>query len=102
MDIPLAQAIQQLREQLRQAVLDGSDQDIVFTPDKIELELAVRFNSEVQVGGGLKLLAFLDVSAEGTASRERQHTLKLSLSVADRDGKPLKVKSTSGASDLPR
>lgn len=102
MNIPLSQAIQQLREELRQAILDGKDQDIVFTPDKIEVELAVRFNTELTAQGGFKLLAFLDVSAEGKASRERQHSIKLSLSVADRDGKPLKVKSQSGPSDLPQ
>lgn len=102
MDIPLSQAIQQLREELRQAVLDGNDQDIVLTPDKIEVELAVRFNMEAKVHGGFKLFAFLDMSAEGRAGRERQHSIKLRLSVADRDGKPLKVKSKSGASDLPQ
>lgn len=102
MDIPLSEAIQQLREELRQAVLDGKDQDIVFTPDKIELELAVRFNVEAKANGGFKLLALLDVSAEGKASRERQHAIKLSLSVADRDGKPLKVKSKSAPNDLPQ
>jgi hypothetical protein len=101
MDIPLSEAIQQLRGELRQAVLDGSDQDIVFTPDKIEVELAVHFNIEAKAGGGFKLLTFLDVSVEGKASRERQHSIKLILSVADRNGKPLKVKSNSGAGDLP-
>ena len=32
MQIPLADAIQQLRDELRNAVLEGADKDIIFTP----------------------------------------------------------------------
>jgi Trypsin-co-occurring domain 2 len=93
MQIPLVDAIQQLRDQLREAVLEGQDQDIIFTPTGIDIELGVNFSVEAKAGGGFKLLAFLDLSAEAKASRESQHKIKLSLSVADKDGNPLKVRS---------
>src|ERR1700741_1735302 len=91
--IPLTDAIQQLRDELRDAILEGRAKDIVFTPNTIEIELALRFSTEEKVGGGFKLLAFLDLSAEGKATQESQHKIKLSLSVADRNGNPLKVRS---------
>ncbi len=93
MQIPITDAIQQLRDQLREAVLEGRDQDIVFTPNGVEVELGVTFAAEAKAGGGFKLLAFLDLCAEAKASRESQHKIKLSLSVADRHGQPLKVRS---------
>jgi hypothetical protein len=92
--IPLSDAIAQLRDELRKAVLEGRDKDIVFVPNSIELELGVTFGTEAQAGGGFKLLAFLDVSAGAKASRSSAHKLKLSLDVTDRDFKPLKVLST--------
>ena len=93
MQIPLADAIQELRDQLREAILEGKDQDIVFTPSGIDLELAINFTAEAKAGGGIKVLALLDLSADANASRESQHKIKLSLTVADKDGQPIKVRS---------
>jgi hypothetical protein len=93
MQIPLADAIRQLRDELRESILEGKDQDIVFTPNGIDLELAITFATEAKAGGGFKLLAFLDLSTEGKVSRDSQHKIKLSLAVADRNGQPIKVKS---------
>ena len=89
MQIPLADAIQQLRDELRNAVLEGADKDIIFTPNGIDLELGITFGMEAKASGGFKLLTFLDLSAEAKASRESQHKIKLSLSVADKNGAPL-------------
>jgi len=93
MQVPLADAIRQLRDELREAILEGRDQDIVFTPNGIELEFGVTFTAEAKAGGGFKVLAFLDLSAEGKASRESQHKIRLSLAVADGGGNPIKVRS---------
>jgi Trypsin-co-occurring domain 2 len=93
MQIPLADAIQQLRDELRKAVLEGKDEDIVFTPNGIDLELGVNFATEAKAGGGFKVLALLDLSADASANRESQHRIKLSFTVADKDGKPIKVRS---------
>ena len=99
--IPLSDAIQQLRDQLREAILEGKDQDIVFTPNSIDIELGVTFKAEAKASGGFKLLAFLDLSGEASAGRESQHKIKMSLSVADRTGRPIKVRSDAGRKGLP-
>ncbi len=99
--IPLSDAIQQLRDQLRDAVLEGKDQDIIFTPNSIDIELAVTFKAEAKASGGFKLLAFLDLSGEAAAGRESQHKIKLSLSVADKEGRPIKVRSEAARKGLP-
>jgi hypothetical protein len=93
MQVTLAEAIKQLRDELREAILEGKDEDIVFTPNEVELELGITFGAELKAGGGFKLLAFLDLSTEAKASRESQHKMKLSLSVADNKGQPIKVRS---------
>lgn len=93
MAITLTEAIRQLRDDLRQAVLDGQGQDIVFTPATIEVELAVVFETEAKAGGGLKLLTLVDLSGEAKVSRGSQHKIKLTLDVADGEGRPLKVSS---------
>jgi hypothetical protein len=100
--IPLADAIQQLRDELRQAILEGKGQEILFTPNSVEIELSVSFTAEAKASGGFKLLAFLDVSAEAKAGRESQHKIKLSLSVTDKDGKPIKVRSEAVPKALPK
>ena len=100
--IPLTDAIQQLRDELREAILEGNNQQIVFTPNNIDIELSISFSTEEKVGGGFKLLAFLDLSLEGKASQESQHKIKLSLSVADRNGQPIKVRSDAVRRGLPR
>src|SRR5262245_50853157 len=100
MHIVLAEAIKELRDDLRQAVLDGKGQDIVFTPRGIELELAVTFGTEAKAGGGLKLLTFLDISGEGKRSNSSQHKIKLTLDVADKDGNPIKVSSSGQPTKL--
>ena len=101
MQIPITEAIAQIRSDLREAILEGKGQEIVFTPKGIEIELAVNFTVEAKAGGGFKLLAFLDLSVEGKVSHESQHKIKLSLEVADAKGQPLKIRSGDTPRDLP-
>ena len=100
--ILLSDAIQQLRDKLRAAILEGKDQDILFTPNAIDIELGVSFSAEAKANGGFKLLAFLDISGEATAGRKSQQKIKVSLSVADKDGQPIKVRSDAVPKGLPR
>jgi NTP-dependent ternary system trypsin peptidase co-occuring protein len=99
--IPLSDAIQQLRDELREAILEGKDKDVVFTPNGIDIELSVSFSAEAKAGGGFKILSFLDLSGEAKASRESQHKIKISLSVADKNGQPIKVRSETVRKGLP-
>ena len=101
MAIKLADAIQQLREQLSEAVQAGQNQGIVFTPTNIDLELAVTFTEEAKAGGGFKLLAFLDLSTEAKVGRESQHKVRLSLAVKKSDGSGLDISSTQPTAGLP-
>jgi hypothetical protein len=89
--IQLSEAISELREELRAAVEKGKHQDIVFTATNVELELSVTFGIEAKVGGGFKLLTFLDLSAETKASDQQAHKVKLQFTVSDRQGKPIEV-----------
>jgi hypothetical protein len=100
--IPLSEALHQIRDELREAIVEAKGQDIVFTPNSIDVELSVKFSVEAKAGGGFKLLAFLDVSTEARTGRESEHKIKLSLSVADKDGNPIKVRSERARKDLPR
>lgn len=100
MQVLLTDAIQQIRDDLREAVRQGKGMDIVFTPTSIEVELAITFTAELKAEGGFKLLAFLDLSSEATASRESQHKIKLSLSVADKDGQSLEISDDEHREDF--
>ncbi|MCP1468426.1 hypothetical protein J3E64_000093 [Sphingobium sp. OAS761] len=93
MQVSLAEAIKQLRDELRESVLEAQGQDILFTPKEIEVELAITFGAEVKAGGSVKLFAFLDVSSEIKASDSHQHKIKLKLDVTDGAGNPIKVSS---------
>lgn len=61
MSISLSEAIHQLRDELRQAILEAQDQDVIFVPQEIELELGVTLEAEAKAGGGFKLLTFVDL-----------------------------------------
>jgi len=91
MQVSLAEAIRQLRDEIRAAVVEADGQDIVFVPQSIDLELSISFTTELKAGGGLKLLALLDLSTEAKQSDSSAHKIKLSLSVGDKDGQPIKV-----------
>lgn len=91
MKIALAEALAQLKDELRQAVLD-SKKDIVFVPKEVALELSIGFDLEAQAKGGFKLFAFLDTSVEASGKRRSDHKLTLKLDVADDQGQPLKVR----------
>ena len=94
MRILLSDAIAQLRDELRKAVVEGADQDIVFVPSEIELELGITLEAEAKGSGGFKLLAFVDLSAEARTSRSSAHTVTLKLQAFDRNMKPIMVASS--------
>ena len=94
MQIPLSDAIQQLRSELRKSILEGIDQDIIFTASTIDIELSITFGTEAKAGGGSKLLTYVNISGEGKLHKDTQHKIKISLSVCDKNGNPLKVKAT--------
>ncbi len=92
--IRLSDAIEQLRDELREAIAKGRGKDIMFTPKSVELELSVTFGVEEKVGGGFKLLTFLDLSAEAKSSDSQSHKVKLQLEVSGEEGEPIKVRDS--------
>ena len=92
MSIPLSEAISQLRDELRKAVLERKGEDIIFVPKQIELELGVTLETEAKAGGGFKFV--VDLSAEAKASRSSAHKVKLILDVTNDKLEPIKILST--------
>jgi Trypsin-co-occurring domain 2 len=52
--IALSDAIQQIRDELREAILEGKDQDIIFTSNSIDVEQWGRIGSTGQMRKGLQ------------------------------------------------
>ena len=91
--IPLADAIRQLRDELRLAILEGHDQDIVLTPNSVDIELSIKFGVEATASGGIKVLTFLDISGQSQSDIGKEHKIRLSLSITDPHGQPIKLHS---------
>jgi hypothetical protein len=81
-EIPLAEMIETLRQELEGAQKMGVGRPIAFGIEKVELELKVALSRKGKVGGGIKFWVIsTDGSAEG--SKETIHTFKLTLSPLD-------------------
>jgi len=92
--VTLAVAIQQLREQLREAAKGGEEEDLRFLPESVEVELDVKFSLEMEAGGGLKLWSILDLSGKAKTGDETTHKVKLILKPVDRSGNPTLIGSS--------
>jgi|1185.fasta_scaffold1374961_1 hypothetical protein len=83
--IGLADAIENLRQELTEATRQGQDQRLRFKIDDIELELAVAI---VREGGGEGKLSFkvlgsgAEVAGKGRFGQNDIHRIKLSLKLA--------------------
>ncbi|MDJ0704779.1 MAG: hypothetical protein QNJ46_15965 [Leptolyngbyaceae cyanobacterium MO_188.B28] len=93
--VPIARAIQSLRQELSQAIAEGEGKDLRFELGPVELEFQVEVSWEAggTVGGegGIKfgIVSLGEVSAEAEARRSRgtTHTIKLTLNpVTSEDG----------------
>lgn len=93
MRVQLSEALAQMKDELRQAILDTS-KDIIFVPKDVELELMVSFDVEAKAGGGVKLLTFLTATGEVSQTQSDQHKLTLKFDITDASGKPLLVRDT--------
>lgn len=93
MTIRLSEAIEQLRNELREAILDARGKDILFVPDEIEIELGVEYEVEAGGKGGFKVLTLFEAATEAKVGRKSDHKVKLKLSVKDKDLKPIQIRS---------
>ena len=93
MAIRLSEAIEQLRDELREAILEAQGKDILFVPQEVEVELGVEYEVEAAGKGGFKVLTLLDLSTEAKAGRKSDHKVRLKLSVTDGKLEPIKIRS---------
>lgn len=93
-DIPLADAIQRLRDELIVAAQEGAGKDVRFRlgPVKLDLEVAATYT-----GGGEAGIKFWVVTIGGRAeaSKARTHTVHLELQPVGQDGEDLVVGARS-------
>lgn len=78
MEIELADAVTQLRDELTRAVARGAGQDITFQVGTIELEFAVELHLDAKAKGGFRAWV---LSGEGEAgvARGRTHRVTVTL-----------------------
>jgi Trypsin-co-occurring domain 2 len=91
--IPLAKAIQDLRNELLQAVAEGKGKELRFKLDPIELELSLGMTYKAGANASVKFWV-LDIGAKGDVERAATHKLKLKLSPVDKGGNQFMVRDT--------
>jgi hypothetical protein len=77
--VPLADAVESLRRELRHAVDRGAGQEPQLVVDSIELELQVVRTTGGQVGGSGGLWQVLTVGGQVSHQADRAHRVRLSL-----------------------
>lgn len=98
--VGLTRAIKALREELAEAITQGEGEDLRFSVDAIDLELAVA----CEVGGNGELsFQVLGMGGKlgGKAGGTATHRVKLSLKIADKDGKPANTLVSASVSRCP-
>jgi hypothetical protein len=97
-EIPLAETLQTLRRELQLAQAQSVGEGILFTMDKVELELKVTISRKAKGKAGVEFY-IVKAGGEVEGSRENVHTIKLTLTPADSSGNRVQVSSHS--SDTP-
>jgi hypothetical protein len=88
--IPLAEAIRRIRDEIREGILESEDKSIVFVPQDIQLELAIALTAEASASGGLRAFVIVDPQPKSRAAPEI-HTVRITFSIANASGSPMKV-----------
>ena len=91
--VGLADAIGQVRAELEQAVEDGRDSAVAFRAGPVELEFEVAFTRTGGVNGGFQL-SVLSLGAKREKSTAATHTVKVTLTPADREGRDMLIGDT--------
>jgi hypothetical protein len=92
-NIPLADAIADLRSELAQAIAEGFDKDIRFKPGSIEIELSLEIKKEGTGKGSVKFWV-VDAGGEIKAAQTQTHKIKLNLQLVDKEGRDLLISGT--------
>jgi hypothetical protein len=84
-DVELAAAIGQVREQLAKAIEEGKDSPVAFRAGPVELEFEVAFTVSAGADVGVRVWV-VSVGAKGDVSRAATNRLKVTLTPVDRAG----------------
>lgn len=99
--VGLADAIAQVRRDLKDAQDEGDEQEVLFSVGDVELELTVEVSKSGGGGGGVHI-GVLSVGASGDVSKSDTNKIKVTLHPVDVDGEPLQVaKPRSQRPDAP-
>jgi hypothetical protein len=85
-DVPLGEAIKNLRRELTLAMEEGDGQSIRFRPGPVELDLEVAITLEGEGEGSVKFWV-LNFGAKASKSTESTHRLKITLQPVDAKGR---------------
>ncbi|MBD0675156.1 trypco2 family protein [Streptomyces sp. CBMA156] len=94
MDVPLADAVAAVRDELLEAAARvGNDPGVVFTVGPVEMEFEVELRADAKAKAGFKLWA-VGAETEAGVSRARTHRVSFTLTPRRPDGGDLLVSST--------
>ncbi|MFJ8432109.1 trypco2 family protein [Kitasatospora sp. NPDC094019] len=101
MDIPLADAVAAVRDELLEAAARvGGDPGVVFAVGPVEMEFEVEWRADAKAKAGFKLWA-VGAETEAGVSRGRTHRVSLTLTPKRADGGDLLVSSARERPDGP-
>jgi Trypsin-co-occurring domain 2 len=89
-EIPLADAIQVLREQLTTAMVAGEESRLRFAVKELTLDLEIAVTKTGEGHGGIKFW-MVDFGAKKERSNAATHRITLTLNPVDDRGQPLKL-----------
>jgi Trypsin-co-occurring domain 2 len=84
--VGLADAISQVRMELERAIEEGAQSAVAFRAGPVDLEFEVAFTRTGGVAGGFQL-SVLSLGAKRERSSSATHTVKVTLTPVDREGR---------------
>jgi hypothetical protein len=92
-DVPLADAITNLRHELQRAIARGADEQLQFELDSVVVELNVAFSTVGRADAKAGLWTVVSAGASAEHSRQSTHRLTLTLAprLADAPGQKVKI-----------
>ncbi|WP_445395460.1 trypco2 family protein [Streptomyces sp. LE64] len=94
MDVPLADAVAAVRDELLEAAARaGTEPELVFTVGPVEMEFEVEVRADARAKSGFSLWA-VGAEAEAGGSRTRTHRVSFTLTPQRPDGTDVRVGST--------
>lgn len=99
--VGLADAINQVRAELEQAIMSGQGSPVAFRAGPVELEFEVAFTRTGGINGGFQL-SVLSLGAKHEKSAGTTHRIKVELTPADRDGRDMLIGDTGPRDIGPR